>query len=105
MFMVLGIVLLVFVPWPWNLVAFTACLVLFVGELFFWNRTMRSRKRVVGAQTLVGEQATVIAPCRPLGQVRVGGEIWEARCDAGADAGEMVRIVGLSGLTLVVERA
>ena len=41
--------------------------------------------------------------CRPLGEVSVRGEIWQARCEAGADAGDIVRIVGLDGLTLVVE--
>ena len=39
----------------------------------------------------------------PLGEVRVRGEIWQERCDEGADAGVAVRIVGLDGLTLIVE--
>jgi membrane-bound serine protease (ClpP class) len=103
-FLILGIVLLIFLPSPWTLVAFTVCLVLFFGELLFWNRTMRGRRKVVGAQTLVGQQAEVLAPCRPTGQVRVGGEIWEARCDAGADTGDTVRVVEVRGLTLLVER-
>ena len=104
MFFLLGIVLLIFVPSPWNVVSATACLILFCGKLFFWNRTMRGRRKVVGAQTLVGQEAKVLAPCRPVGQVRIGGEIWEARCEAGADAGETVRVTGLNGLTLLVER-
>jgi membrane protein implicated in regulation of membrane protease activity len=103
-FLILAIVLLIFLPSPWNLVAFTVCLVLFFGELLFWNRTMRGRRKVVGAQTLVGQDAEVIAPCRPTGQVRIGGELWEARCADGADVGETVRVVELSGLTLLVER-
>jgi membrane-bound serine protease (ClpP class) len=76
-FFLLGIVLLIFVPSP--------C-------------------KVVGAQTLVGKEAEVLAPCRPIGQVRIGGEIWQARCETGADAGEAVRVTGLDGLTLLVER-
>jgi membrane-bound serine protease (ClpP class) len=103
MFFLLGIVLLIFVPYPWNVVSGTACLILFCGELWFWNRTMRGRRKVVGAQTLVGKEAEVLAPCRPTGQVRIGGEIWEARCEAGADSGATVRVVGLRGLTLLVE--
>jgi membrane-bound serine protease (ClpP class) len=103
-FLILAFVLLIFVSSPWNLVSFTICLVLFFGELLFWNRTMRGRRKVVGAQTLVGQEAEVIAPCRPTGQVRIGGELWEARCDAGADTGDTVRVVEVSGLTLVVER-
>jgi membrane protein implicated in regulation of membrane protease activity len=34
----------------------------------------------------------------------VQGEIWEARCEAGADRSESVRIVGRDGLVLLVER-
>jgi len=102
-FLILAFVLLIFLPSPWGLVAFTICLVLFFGELLFWNRTMRGRRKVVGAQTLVGREAEVLAPCRPTGQVRIGGEIWEARCDAGADSGETVRVLEVRGLTLLVE--
>jgi membrane-bound serine protease (ClpP class) len=103
-FLILGIVLLIFLPSPWGLVSFVVCLVLFLGELLFWNRTMRSRRKVVGAQALIGAEGEVLRPCRPVGQVRIGGEIWEARCDEGADSGETVRVVGLRGLTLLVER-
>ena len=105
MFLILGIVLLIFVSSPWGLVSFVICLVLFVGELLFWNRTMRGRRKVVGAQALIGTEGEVLAPCRPVGQVRISGELWEARCDQGADRGETVRVVGLRGLTLLVERA
>jgi membrane-bound ClpP family serine protease len=55
-------------------------------------------------QTLIGSEATVLEPCRPKGQVRVGGEIWEALCDGGANRGETVRIVGRHELVLLVER-
>jgi membrane protein implicated in regulation of membrane protease activity len=37
--------------------------------------------------------------------VRISGEIWAARCSAGADVGEEVRVVGRDGLTLLVEQA
>jgi membrane protein implicated in regulation of membrane protease activity len=51
---------------------------------------------------MVGQVAQVVAPCHPTGQVRVLGELWEARCVEGADVGQAVRIEGLDGLTLVV---
>ena len=60
MFFLLGIVLLIFVPWPWNLVSATACLVLFCGELWFWNQRMRGRRKAVGAETLLGREAEVL---------------------------------------------
>jgi membrane-bound serine protease (ClpP class) len=56
----------------------------------------------VGVETMVGATATVITPCRPRGQVRVQGELWDARCERGADPGELVEVVGVDGLTLVV---
>jgi membrane protein implicated in regulation of membrane protease activity len=101
--LILGIALLLFLPSPWNFLGFAVCLVLFFGELGLWNRTVRGKRKVVGAQTLIGMEATVTEPCRPVGQVRVNGEIWQARCDEGADRGETVRVVSLEGLTLRVE--
>jgi membrane-bound serine protease (ClpP class) len=103
--LILAFALLFFLPTPWNLIGFAISLALFFPELFAWNRSMRGRRKVVGAQTLIGRQATVVEPCRPSGQVRVGGELWGARCEEGADRGESVRVVGRDGLTLLVERA
>jgi len=76
-----------------------------IGETYFWVRLSRRRRVRVGAETLVGEIALVTSPCFPEGQVRVQGELWAARCDAGAAAGESVRVTGRSGLVLSVEPA
>jgi membrane protein implicated in regulation of membrane protease activity len=103
-FLIVALVLLLVLPWPWNLVGFVTALVLFLGELFFWNRRVRGRRKEVGAQTLIGKAAAVVSACRPDGQVRLSGEIWAARCEGGADTGETVTVVGRDGLTLVVER-
>jgi membrane protein implicated in regulation of membrane protease activity len=104
--LIAGLVLLFLLPWPWNLVAFLAGLVLWLGEVFAIWRLVRRKQVQAGAETLVGRTATVIVACRPLGQVRLSGEseIWRARCADGADVGETVRIVALDELTLVVER-
>ena len=104
MFVIVALVLLLALPHPWNVVGFAAGLVCFIGELAFWHRTVRHHRAVVGAQTLIGEQATVISPCRPAGQVRVSGTIWAARCEAGADTGDTVMVVERDRLTLIVER-
>jgi membrane protein implicated in regulation of membrane protease activity len=101
----LAVILLLVLPWPWNLIAFLVTIPVWVGELLVWNRTVRRRRRVVGAETLIGKNAVVSTPCRPSGQVRLEGEIWEARCDKGADPGDTVRIVGRDDLVLVVEPA
>ena len=104
MFLILGIALLLFLSSPWNFIGFAVCLVLFFGELGLWHRSVRGRKQVVGAQTLIGAEALVTEHCHPDGQVRIRGELWEARCDEGADQGETVRVTGRDGLKLLVAR-
>jgi len=101
---ILAFILLFLLPSPWNLVGFLVAIPLWFVELLAWNRTVKHRRRAVGAQTLIGKDATVTEPCRPSGQVRLNGEIWGARCDEGADPGDTVRVVGRDNLTLVVER-
>jgi membrane protein implicated in regulation of membrane protease activity len=105
--LIVGLVLLFVLSSPWNLVAFLACFVLWLGEVFAIWRHTRTKEVQAGAETLVGRTATVIAACKPLGQVRLAGEseIWRARCAAGAEAGETVKIVAIDELTLIVERA
>jgi membrane protein implicated in regulation of membrane protease activity len=100
---VVALVLLFVLPGPWSWIAFVGVTLLWLVELYGWNRTVRHRRRVVGAETLIGERAVVTAPCRPLGQVRLRGETWEARCEAGAATGATVRVIGRDELTLVVE--
>jgi membrane-bound serine protease (ClpP class) len=80
-----------------------AAAVLEVAETMFWIRFSRRRRIQVGAETLIGAEGVVTETCRPLGQVRLAGELWQARCEAGADPGERVRVVGRTDLTLLVE--
>jgi membrane-bound serine protease (ClpP class) len=91
------------VPKPWGLVLVAAAAVVEVGESFFWVHLSRRRRIQMGAETLIGASAEVVSECRPLGQVRVQGELWRARCELGASPGETVRIVGRDSLTLLVE--
>ena len=92
-----------FVPSPWGIVLVAVAAVLELAETAFWIRLSRLRRVQVGAETLIGAVAVVTEPCRPLGQVRLAGELWQARCDVGAGEGDHVRVVGRSGLVLVVE--
>ena len=105
MFLLVGLVLVLLLPSPWNVVALLACIALFFGELAFWNRTVRRHRKRAGAETLIGQAATVVTACQPSGQVRLGGETWDARCDKGADPGDEVVVRARDGLTLIVERA
>jgi len=89
-------------PSPWNVFGFVAGLVLFVPEVAFWNRRVRHKPVESGAETLIGAKAVVVSPLHPMGQVRIDGEIWEARSENGADPGETVTVVGRDRLTLLV---
>ena len=105
MLIILAIALLLLLPSPWSYVGFFGVFGLWLVELLLWNRTVKHRRKVVGAQTLIGREAVVSAPCRPVGQVRLDGEIWAARCNAGASPGDRVRVVARERLMLVVETA
>ncbi len=66
-------------------------------------RTMR-RKATTGQEGLVGEVAVARTRLAPEGQVFVQGELWQARCDGEAEAGEEVRVTAVEGLRLRVEK-
>jgi membrane protein implicated in regulation of membrane protease activity len=101
--LVVGVLLAVFaVDGVWEPVVVALGGVVEVAEAAFWFRWSRRRRPAVGAEALIGRMAVVTAPCRPVGQVRVAGELWRARCDDGADEGDEVRIEAIDGLTLVV---
>jgi membrane-bound serine protease (ClpP class) len=62
------------------------------------------QKTTTGMEGLIGQVGTARTPLRPEGRVFIGGELWSARCDDGAEAGEQVRVLEVRGLTLVVAR-
>jgi len=95
---------LIFLPWPWNLLAILGGLAIETVELTWGLSLARRWKPKTGSEAMIGTDATVVAACRPFGEVRVLGELWQARCDEGADPGETVRIDRIDGLTLVVSR-
>ena len=101
--LVLVIVPLLVLPSPWDLIGAGIGLLLGIGAVLATNETVRHRRKQVGAGTLIGKNAVVITPCQPDGQVRVDGEIWAARAEAGAGIGDSVQVVGREQLTLLVE--
>lgn len=88
--------------WAVGLLAGTAAFELSTPLLWLWYS--RRGRAQVGAETLIGQTVEVTEECRPYGLVRVQGELWRARCPAGAARGERVRIAGRDGLTLEVVR-
>ena len=76
-----------------------------VSQGLFWIWYSKRKRPQVGVETLVGAVAEVVTECTPNGMVRVQGELWQARCDAGARAGDNVRVLAVDQLVLLVERA
>jgi membrane protein implicated in regulation of membrane protease activity len=96
------VIALLFLAWPWNLLVILGGLAIEAGELTWGLRLARKWRPATGAEAMIGEEAEVATACRPEGQVRINGELWRARCEAGADVGDTVRVERLDGLTLVV---
>jgi membrane-bound serine protease (ClpP class) len=103
MLLVLGLIALILFGLPWGLVALFAALCLEVLEYFFWRRFLRRYRLRSGPETMVGQTATVIDECAPVGRVRFQGGVWNARAEDPIAEGEQVRITGIHGLTLEVE--
>lgn len=107
MILIIAIILAIFVvPTPWNIVVLVVACILEVGEiavLRHWSKRIgRRTKATTGAEAMVGKVAEVTQDCRPTGMVRLDGELWEARCEAGASRGDSVVVDRLDSLTLVV---
>lgn len=74
-----------------------------VIEIWLWMKYLKRHRVATGVEGMIGDRATVVEPCLPEGTVRLRGEIWSARSQAGAGPGEMVRVTGVDGLTLEVD--
>jgi len=58
-----------------------------------------------GRRGLVGTRAFALGRLAPAGQVRIGGELWNATSDSEVEAGTEVVVTGVEGLTLRVRPA
>jgi membrane protein implicated in regulation of membrane protease activity len=105
LFLIALLLAIFLLPSPWGLIAVVVALVLDVVEVSVGVWYSKRRKASVGADTLVGATGVAIGELLPDGQVRVNGEIWRARCNAGCDAGAAVVVRAVHGLTLEVEPA
>jgi membrane protein implicated in regulation of membrane protease activity len=99
---VLALVVLHVVEGTWALVLLAGAAVFEISQTGFWLWYSSRRTAQVGVETLLGRVVEVAQECRPLGYVRVQGELWRARCVEGAGPGERVLITGRDGLTLEV---
>jgi membrane-bound serine protease (ClpP class) len=66
---------------------------------------VRSRRRpvVTGTSAMLNATATALDAFSDTGQVRVGGELWQAHARSPIAAGQQLRIVSVNGLLLEVE--
>src|SRR3954451_12045377 len=79
-------------PSPWGLLAVVCALVVDLAEVGFGLWYAKRRRPQTGREALVGSLASVVIRCDPLGQVRVEGELWQARCEPSAEPGDEVRV-------------
>lgn len=89
---------------PWLLAGMVGLLVFFFGVVV--NAALRARRLppAAGLDALRGSEGVALTSLDPRGQVHASGEDWSAESAAGPiPAGSRVRVVGVSGLTLVVE--
>jgi membrane-bound serine protease (ClpP class) len=104
--LLLGIALALFVlPQPWGLVAVAVGATLDIletGAFMWWSKR---RSVTVGIDSLVGKTGVAVGELWPEGQVKIGGEIWKARCAGGCEAGTKVVVRAVKGLTLEVDPA
>jgi len=63
------------------------------------------KKKVAGAEGMIGLEGEVVESLTPKGVIRVGGEYWQAKSlDGHIETGEEVEILGLNRLKLEVKR-
>jgi membrane protein implicated in regulation of membrane protease activity len=105
LFLIALLLAIFLLPSPWGFVVVAVALVIDVVEISVGLWYSKRRRATVGTDTLVGMTGVAIGDLFPEGQVKVNGEIWRARCEAGCDAGAAVVIRAVNGLTLEVEPA
>jgi membrane-bound serine protease (ClpP class) len=99
-----GVLLAIFVvPDGWRLPVVIGFAILEVTETVVTWRFSRRGAPKVGAETLIGAAGKAVTDCRPVGTVRIRGEVWQARSESGAAAGQRIRVHGRDRLTLLVE--
>ena len=104
MLVILAILAAVFLlPSPWGLVVVAVAIVIDLAEIVFGLWYSKRRRPKTGVEALRGAIGTVVQRCDPIGQIRVAGELWQARSEPPAAAGEEVRVESVgSDLILAV---
>jgi membrane-bound serine protease (ClpP class) len=82
-----------------------AAFVFLIAYAAIRTRTLATTPGLVGARLATGTPAVVRRPLEPIGSVYAAGEEWTARTagDRPLDRGTPVKVVGIDGLTVIVE--
>jgi membrane-bound ClpP family serine protease len=82
--------------------------VVMIAFVFIMHRALvpsLRRRKVTGAEGMLGMVGRVTEPLKPKGVVKVKDEYWKARSlDGDIGMGEEVEVVGIAGLNLEVKR-
>lgn len=106
--MILGSFMLIRSPEPFMRISLSAILfttaatAVFFGFIVTMALRAQHQKTTTGAEGLIGQIGTVRTPLTPEGSVLVGGELWSAHCEEGAELGDQVRVLAVKGLMLFV---
>ena len=104
------ILALVVLPSPWGAIVVFCAAILDIAEtsgVVWWSRRRRRQTLPsVGAETILGRSGVAVEWVGPdgpsTGQVRVDGEIWRAHSSEAIEAGTIITVVSVDGLTLDV---
>jgi membrane-bound serine protease (ClpP class) len=97
------ILALTVLPAPWGVIAVAGAFGADVLETVVLVRWSRRRRAAVGAEALVGRRGLVVRTLAPQGQVRLDGELWQARAERVVEPGQEVVVRRVDGLVLHVE--
>lgn len=104
-----GMLTLVAAPVPQMRVSLMVAIAVSLGfgliTVFLVRLAIRAQRRKarIGADAMVGSQATAMEPLAPEGHVLVEGEIWDAVAAEPVSAGTVLRVVGVNQMVLRVE--
>jgi membrane protein implicated in regulation of membrane protease activity len=91
-------------PPGWGAVLLVAVVAWEIAEKLIWLRVIGRYPVLVGREALIGSTVTVTNSCFPVGRVRLKGESWAARCEAGARSGETLVVEDVEQITLIVAK-
>ena len=109
--LVIGSIMLIDLPASWlslswqpMLTVVLLAIILFLGVLTYAIRAQLAKVKT-GREGLVGETGVARTDIAPSGKVFVHGELWDAMSEEPLRAGEQVKAVAVTGMTVKVEKA